>query len=44
MKNMKLTHDIIASKVSKIKVNKAPGVDGIVLRILIKNADLLSLP
>ena len=36
--------DIIASKLSKLKVNKVPAVDGIVPRIFIENADILSLP
>jgi hypothetical protein len=31
-------------KPSKLKVNKAPGIDGIVPGILIENADILSLP
>jgi len=30
--------------VSKLKINKAPGVDGIVPRILVENADILSEP
>ena len=44
LKNIELTQDLIASKLSKLKVNKAPGVDGIVPRILMENADILSLP
>ena len=44
LKNIELTQNIIASKLSKLKVSKAPGVDGIVPRILIENADILSLP
>ena len=44
LKNIELTQDIIASKLSKLKVNKAPGIDRIVPRILIENADILSLP
>jgi len=29
---------------SKLKINKAPGVDGIVSAILVENADILSEP
>jgi len=39
-----LTIDIISNKLSKLKVNKAPGLDGIVPRLLVENADILNLP
>ena len=39
--NFELTQDIIASKLIELKVNIAPGVDGIVPRILFENADIL---
>jgi len=39
-----LTRDITSNKLSKLKVNKAPGVDGIVPRLLVQNADILNLP
>jgi len=44
LNNIEITHDIISSKLSKLKINKAPGVDGLVPRILVKNADILSIP
>ena len=44
LSNIELSQDTIASKLSKLKANKVSGVDGIVPRILIENADLLSLP
>jgi len=39
-----LTRDIISNKLSKLKVNKAPGVDGVVPRLLVENANILNLP
>ena len=44
LSNIELSQDTIAFKLSKLKANKAPGVDGIVPRIPIENADILSLP
>jgi len=35
---------ISRSKLSQLKINKAPDVDGIVPRILVENADILSDP
>ena len=43
LSNIVLSQDTIASKLSKLEANKAPGVDGIVPRILIEIADILSL-
>jgi len=34
----------VNQKLSKLKINKAPGVDGIIPRILVENADILSEP
>jgi len=43
--NIEITQDIIPSKLSKLKINKAPdGVDGLVPRMLVGNADILSIP
>jgi len=44
MNNIEISQDIISSKLSKLKINKAPGVDGLVPRILAENADILSIP
>ena len=44
LRNIEITPDIISSKLSKLKINKAPGVDGLVPRILVENADILSIP
>ena len=44
LSKIELTQDIIASKLSKLKINKAPGVDGIVPRFLVENAEILSIP
>jgi hypothetical protein len=44
LSKVELSQDTIASELSRLKVNKAPGVDGIVPRILVENADILSLP
>ena len=44
LSKIELTQDIIASKLSKLKINKAPGVDGIVPRFLVENAEVLSIP
>jgi hypothetical protein len=34
LRNIELTQETMASKLSKLKGSKAPGLDGIVLRIL----------
>ncbi|MGE5822000.1 MAG: RNA-directed DNA polymerase [Nitrososphaerota archaeon] len=44
LNSIELTQNIIVSKLRKLKINKAPGVDGIVPRILVENADILSIP
>jgi hypothetical protein len=44
LSKIELTQDIIASKLSKLKINKAPGVDGIVPGFLVENAEVLSIP
>lgn len=44
LRNNELTHETIASKLSKWKVNKAPDVLETVHRISIVHANLLSLP
>ena len=44
MSSIEITKDIICNKLSKLNINKAPGVDGIVPRILVENADILSEP
>ena len=44
LSNIVLTQEITSNKLSKLKVNKAPGVDGIVPRLLVENTDILSLP
>jgi len=44
LSNIEITQDIISSKLSKLKINKAPGVDGLVPRILVENADILRIP
>ena len=44
LSNIVLTQDMISNKLSKLKINKAPGVDGIVPRLLVENADISSLP
>ena len=44
LSSIEITQDIISSKLSKLNMNKAPGVDGLVPRILVENADILSLP
>jgi endonuclease/exonuclease/phosphatase family metal-dependent hydrolase len=44
LSNIVLTRDIISIKLSKLKVNKAPGIDGIVPRLLVETADILNLP
>jgi len=36
LNNIKITQYIISSKLSKLKINKAPGVDGLVPRILVE--------
>jgi len=44
LNNIEITQDIISSKLSKLKINKTPSVDGLVPRILVENADILSIP
>jgi hypothetical protein len=39
-----LSKDIVATKLHKLRINKAPGVDGIVPRLLTENADILCTP
>jgi len=41
LRNIEITRDIV---VEKLNSNKAPGVDGIVPRILVENSDVLSEP
>jgi len=42
--NIEITRDIVLKILNKLKSNKAPGVDGIVPRILVENSDVLSEP
>jgi len=44
LNNIEITQDIISSNLSKLKINRAPSVDRLVPRILVKNADILSIP
>jgi hypothetical protein len=44
LSDIELTQDIICNKLNKLNSNKAPGVDGIVPRILVENSDILSEP
>ena len=44
LSNIVLTQEILSNKLSKLKVNKVSGVDVIVSRLLVDNADILSLP
>ena len=44
LSKLKLSREIIFEKLSELKINKAPHVDGIVPRILVENADTLSVP
>ena len=44
LSSIEITQEIIHNKLSKLNINKAPGVDGIVPRILVENADILSEP
>jgi hypothetical protein len=44
LSSIEITQNIIVTKLNKLKINKAPGVDGIVPRILVENADVLSIP
>jgi len=44
LRDIEITKDSISNKLSKFKANKAPGVDGIVPRLLVENADILNLP
>jgi len=42
--NIEISQDIILSKLSKLRINKALGVVRLVPRILVENADVLSIP
>ena len=42
LSSIEITQDIICNKLSKLNINKAPGVDGVVPGILVENADILS--
>ena len=44
LSSIEITQDIICNKLSNLNINKAPGVDGIVPRIVVENADILSEP
>jgi len=44
LRDIVLTRDILSNKLSKLKVNKAPGVDVIVPRLLVENADIVNYP
>jgi len=46
LRDIEITRDRprISNKLSKLKANKAPRVDGIVHRLLVENADILNLP
>jgi len=44
LRDIEITRDSISNKLSKLKANKAPGMDGIVPRLLVENADILNLP
>jgi len=44
LNNIEITQDIISSKLSKLKINKVPGVDGFVSRNLVENANILIIP
>jgi len=44
LSNIEITRDIVLDKLNILKSNKAPGVDGIVPRILVENSDALSKP
>jgi len=44
LRDIEITRDSISNKLSKLKANKAPGVDGNVPRLLVENVDILNLP
>ena len=44
LKDIDITRDLVLTKLKRLKVNKAPGVDNIATRILIENAEVLSEP
>ena len=44
LSSIEITQEIVHNQLSKLNINKAPGVDGIVPRILVENADILSEP
>ena len=44
LSNIEITQENILNKLSKWKINKVPGVDGILPRLLVENADVLCLP
>jgi len=44
LSSIEITQNIIVTKLNKLKINKAPWVDGIVPRILVENAEVLSIP
>jgi len=44
LSNVEITRDIVLNKLNKLNFNKAPGVDGIVPKILVENSDVLSEP
>jgi len=44
LSNIEITRDIVPNKLTKFDSNKAPGVDGIVSKILVENPDVLSEP
>jgi hypothetical protein len=42
--DFRITEEIIEGKLKKLKEGKAPGIDGIVPKILIENAAIVSRP
>ena len=44
LRTVSLTRECVLTKLLKLKINKAPGVDDIVPRILVENAYILSEP
>ncbi|MGE5822757.1 MAG: reverse transcriptase domain-containing protein [Nitrososphaerota archaeon] len=44
LRDIDITTEIIYNKLKKLKLNKAPGVDKIVPRLLVENADVLCVP
>ena len=41
LNDVELSPDIVLNKLTKLKLTKAPGLDGIVPRLLVENADVL---